>query len=314
MDKERLLLEARRRLERVGFKTSSLNYRPVGRRKALDLIAVKGKELLIIKGSENTTTIMENETRELKAISRVFNGKSLIVSRKFHSRALEDYILYERHKIPTVTPKGLEMLVSGELYVYSNRGGYFVNINGRVLRKAREERGLSLGDLACILGVSRKAIYEYERGSISASINVALKLIEIFGEEVIEPLSLERLDEERKHESLLVKTSIPDINVEEKLMKKLRRLGLVSIHTRTTPVDIIAKDPSEGKTLIFTVDHGADDHLESKINAAVKMSRAIGLKVTALVSKSRLKSLEIPEDCLQLTYDEVEKLTEKDLL
>lgn len=50
--------------------------------------------------------------------------------------------------------------------VLANRG-YFVNINGNLLKEFRDEYSLSLKDLADIAHVSRETIYNYENGSKS---------------------------------------------------------------------------------------------------------------------------------------------------
>ena len=47
------------------------------------------------------------------------------------------------------------------------------------LKVARAERGLSQGDLAKLVGVSRQTISQIERGDYSPSVTLALKLAKI---------------------------------------------------------------------------------------------------------------------------------------
>ena len=313
MQRIKIISEACGRLKRRGFNAVRLEYRPVGGRRAIDIIAAKGGEILVIRGSENTITVREEEAEELRSSSRLINATALIVSRKVHNRIIEDDVIYERHSIPTVTPTGLEKLVEGEMYVYSDRGGYFVEIDGEALRRAREERGLSLGDLASMLGVSRKAVYMYERGEIRASIGVALKLIEYLGEDVVKPLSID--DVKEKGQEPPHACSTPDVKAEQKLIARVKSIGLHPLHFRTTPTDVIVRDPAEGKLLFFTIEHGPRDPLESKLKAAIELSKTTGYKTIVLASRSRLRSLrpEYEGSCDQISIDDIEDLSEEDL-
>jgi putative transcriptional regulator len=56
------------------------------------------------------------------------------------------------------------------------------------MREMRLERGISLGALASELGVSRRTISKYEVEDMDTSVDVAIKLEEIFQEELIQPV------------------------------------------------------------------------------------------------------------------------------
>ena len=63
--------------------------------------------------------------------------------------------------------------------ILADRGGYYVKINGNVLREYREEYSLSLKDLADLAHVSRATMYKYENGIVRANTETAMALEEI---------------------------------------------------------------------------------------------------------------------------------------
>lgn len=308
-----IILETCRSLEKRGFKAVKLEYRPVGDKKSIDLLATKNRKFIVIRSSENAVTISRVEAEELKTSADLIRATPLIVSRKIHTRSIEEDVMYVRHTVPTISPQGLEKLLSREVFVVSDRGGYYVEINGEALRRAREDNNLSLGELAKILGVSRKAVYMYERGEMRASIPVALKIMELFGEEVLKPLSIEELHPLESEEPAPMPT--PDVKAEQKLMSRVKNIGFQPLHFRTTPIDIIVRDEETQNTLLFTIEHSPRDFLESKLEATLKISQKTGFKTVVLASKVRLRRLEgeVRGSWSQIAIEDVEKLSEKDL-
>jgi putative transcriptional regulator len=73
-------------------------------------------------------------------------------------------------------------------FVYAAPGGLYVRLDGELLRRIREDRNISLGMLAEIAGVSRKAIQMYESG-MGAMVEIAAKLEEYLNEPIVVPLN-----------------------------------------------------------------------------------------------------------------------------
>ncbi len=227
-----------------GFKIGFLEY-PVNERKSIDLIARRGNEKLLIKVSYEVDSVGHREAYELSAISDVFGGLGILIGKKAKKKELEDFVVYERHGLPALTPETLKELIENEkVYVYAGRGGYYVRIDSRKLREKREERNMSLGDIAYLLGVSRKAVYEYERSSMNLSLTTALKLVEIFGEDILSPLGI---DELRKRErSAISKAKIILRNAKlKRIVYELNRMGIKTVATEKTPVDLAVKSKDE---------------------------------------------------------------------
>ena len=83
--------------------------------------------------------------------------------------------------------------------IYAAPGGLYVNIDGDTLKTLRTQRNVSLGTLANVAGVSRKAIRMYEAG-MGAKVEIAVKLEKFFDEPLVRPADMftpktERLDE-----------------------------------------------------------------------------------------------------------------------
>ncbi len=231
-------------LRSKGFKIGFLEY-PVNERKSIDLIARRGNEKFLIKVSYEVDNVGHREAYELSAISDVFGGLGVLIGKKAKKKELEDFVVYERHGLPAITPETLKELIENErIYVYADRGGYYVRIDGRKLREKREERNMSLGDIAYLLGVSRKAVYEYERSKMNLSLTTALRLVEIFGEDILSPLGI---DELRKREKLAVsKAKMILRNAKlKRIVYELNKMGIKTVATEKTPVDLAVKSKDE---------------------------------------------------------------------
>ena len=130
--------------------------------------------------------------------------------------------------------------------IFSAPGGFYVNIDGEALHKARTNQGLSLGKLAEIAGVSRKAIQMYESG-MSTMIDIALRLEECLGIPLIQPMKPFKVKDEEKTPLILeknkVKVTEPDV------FHQLRTLGYDVVPTSRCPFDALTKD---NKILIIT--------------------------------------------------------------
>ncbi|OYT60647.1 MAG: hypothetical protein B6U75_01125 [Desulfurococcales archaeon ex4484_217_1] len=258
-----------------GFKVGFVEY-PTYERRSLDVVARRSNEKFVMKVSFEIDNVGSKELSELAALSRIFDAAGIIVSKKTRKKELKDYVVYERYKVPAMTPETLrEFIDSGEVYVYAGRGGYYVRVNGEKLRRKREERDMSLGDLAQLLGVSRKAVYEYERRSMSLSFTTALRLIEIFGEDIVIPINIRRVsvEEGKTLETQRLRTKF------RKAVLKLKKLGFLTVVTERTPIDIAARRNDKGKLAITLKELNiSQKDLKAKIEAAETVSKTLNIK------------------------------------
>ncbi len=225
IDRNKLIQEINQLLRVEGFQTSN-----VYEQSCFDMIARRKLLLLLMKVLVNIDSVNETHVEEIKKISDVFLASPVLVGVKTRSYALEDNVVYERHGIPAVSVETFKnMIINGEYpEVLADRGGYFVNINGNLLKEFRDEYSLSLKDLADIAHVSRETIYNYENGKVKANIETAMILEEIlntkitFDIDVLEPYkSPEEIPTNKNHD--------------------LAKLGFGVVSTTKTPFDALAR-------------------------------------------------------------------------
>ncbi len=186
MDRWNLINQTRELLSKAGFYVSRPhNVRSI----SFDIVARRDSTLLIIKVLQNADALSHENAEEMKLLAEVLEGAPLVIAEKSSSGKIEPGVIYSRMGVPILAYETLEeYLKEGEApLVFAAPGGFYTRINGDVLRRIREEWGISLGELASVAGVSRKAIQMYEEG-MSAEVDVAIALEEYLQIPLIEPL------------------------------------------------------------------------------------------------------------------------------
>lgn len=186
MQRSDLIEAVRATMARAGFAVSErCDLRPV----SFDLVARRDKDLLILKVLTNVDALSEPIAQEIKVLCKFLDARPVLVGLRAGTGELEAGVVYARHDIPIVRPETLEgyVLHGDAPVIFAAPGGFYVNIDADALRAAREAQALSLGVVAQIAGVSRRAIQMYEEG-MSASIDAAMRLEEFLQRELIRPL------------------------------------------------------------------------------------------------------------------------------
>ena len=162
-------------------------------------------------------------------------GRTILVGEKSRDQYLERGAVYFRYGIPTVSvPTLADCLLDGVLpLVYAAHGGLYVRIDGSLIRQLRLDRGISLGALGSRLGVSRRTISKYETENMDTSIDVAVKLEEIFEEEVILPVDLFKSGKpgEDKPEQIT-----------DNILQLLSKMGFEVFPTAQAPFNAVTRD------------------------------------------------------------------------
>ncbi|OYT58735.1 transcriptional regulator [Thermoplasmatales archaeon ex4484_30] len=228
--KKELLTDIRHLLARAGFYLSEVcTLRP----SSFDFVARRDNLLLIIKVLSNIDSMNENVANELLFLAKYLDGVPILIGEKTSSSVLEDDVVYYRHGIPIITYKTMENYLHGILpIVCAAPGGFYANFDGEKIRKMREERGISLGHLARIAGVSRRTIRMYESGE-RASIEVAERIVNFLGEEILKPINFLEIAGER----------MPDIEkeVNDEILSLLESLGMSIFPTSRCPFNALSE-------------------------------------------------------------------------
>ncbi|MGC9149030.1 MAG: helix-turn-helix domain-containing protein [Sulfolobales archaeon] len=274
-ENESRISEIKNILERKGYGIVVLKY--PSQRRSVDIVVDK-KALIKISG--DSLDIRDEEYHDLLASGALLGLSSLVVSERIEGEKVEPGIIFEKKGVSVVDTETFLGYVGGEkIFIYQWRGSFYVKIDGERLRREREKKGMSIGEVAERIGVSRKTIYEYERGLMDPDIDHAEKLIEILGEEIIGEIDLftERLyniDKEKLLKKLMMISSR-----EDKIVKRIIERGASAIKTRRTAPDIIGVFRNNLFTITKISSHEINNaETITKISDALKFSRYTGCK------------------------------------
>ena len=232
MDKDTLAENVSGVLKQAGFAISARCYlRP----RSFDLAARKEDLFILIKILSNIDGLNERTATEVRRLAKHLLGRPILIGEKTRDQYLERGAVYFRYGIPTVSISTLaDCLLEGLLpLVYAAHGGLYVRLNGALLRQLRLNRGVSLGALASNLGVSRRTISKYETESMDTSIEIAIKLEEVFDQELIlpvDPFNSESFEDEPA-----------EINKDD-ILQFLSQIGFKVYPTAQAPFNAVTRD------------------------------------------------------------------------
>ncbi|MBN1109555.1 MAG: helix-turn-helix domain-containing protein, partial [Methanomassiliicoccales archaeon] len=186
MQRDELIRSVRELLLRSGFKASlPLRLRSI----AFDIVARRDQSLLLVKVLTNIDAFSKENAEELKVLAEALEGSVMLIGERSGSGELEQGIVYSRFDIPIVSYSTLkDLLMEDEPpFIFAAPGGLYVRLDSSLLHRLREERGVSLGTLAEVAGVSRRTIQMYETG-MGAMIDAALRLEDFLGKPIVVPV------------------------------------------------------------------------------------------------------------------------------
>lgn len=268
-----------------GFHSSRISYPGRYEQRSIDIFAIspsRGRVKLFIKIVDDVEKLPPSEVRDMRKLSEILDASPIVVAKYAYGDVLDDIVVYEKQGMHVLSVEGFERSLDNQIFVMQRQGGYFMRVRGEKLRELRELRGMSLGDVAHRVGVSRRSIYLYEKNAMDVSLTVATKLMEIFGEEIFEPINIL---EERPPYKESKKDTI--ISYDDPLEKRILNIILDAVmsalkfpyhaiskrlaHTRSTPIDIALSLSS--KKLVFIVEHSDRDRNKTFINKVVEASK-----------------------------------------
>lgn len=267
MKRDGILKDTREALAKTGFFLS----RPHGERGlCFDLVARRDDTLLIVKVFQNVDALSKETAHELKVIARTLEGSPLVVGERSGTGPLEDGVIYSRFGVPILCQSTLlEFLEEGiPPFLFSAPGGLYVRLDADALRRMRDDRGLSLGALAEIAGVSRRTIQMYLEG-MAATLDVAMRLEDFLSEPLalpVDPFSF--VDDATSGKRLAPRLE----GFERELFQRLERLGYDVLPTARSPFDALSKRET---TTFLTGVGGAEIALDRKAEVVSNISRVV---------------------------------------
>lgn len=208
---------------------------------SFDYVARRGDVVLLLKVATNIDSIIEEAAREMTRISRALHALTFIVGERAGQRELSRGTAYFRYGLPSISFETFEDLLEGQpLLVYAAPGGEYVNIEGTRLREARDEKDLSRGELASLIGVSRSMVRRYEEGEANATAQICVRMEEVLNSAIVRPVSLEPRGEPERGK----RTYEPD-GLERRISVSLSEMGLTVMTTRRAPFNAVSSDDTE---------------------------------------------------------------------
>jgi len=186
--RDRGIERIRSRLEQAGFYVADAHgIRP----SSFDLAARRDSTLLLVKVLKNIDAFDAEEAARLRELAALFPATAVVIGQTSGASDLDAGVVYTRYGVAIITEETLDEYLEKAVppFLYASPGGTFARIDGDRLRELRTGRGLSLGALASIAGVSRRAIQLYEDGA-GAEITVIERIEGYLGEPVARPSDL----------------------------------------------------------------------------------------------------------------------------
>ena len=206
--------------------------------KSFDFAARREDVLLLVKVLHNIDAFSEDAAIGIKRAAFCLLASPLLVGERKGSVPLEDGVVYRRHGVIAVNVNTLRDYFVEHIkpYVYCAPGGLYVNIDGEEMRRARERKNLSLGDIASELGLSRRCVLKYEEG-MGASIEIALKI-----EEILETMLIKPLEITQKVDDTEIPRNLSDLSsLERYVLRMMAKLGFNVFETIYTPFRAVSQ-------------------------------------------------------------------------
>jgi putative transcriptional regulator len=296
-------------LKKVGFNVSE---RCCSRPSCFDFAARNDETLILIKVQPDIDILSLKDSQELKVISQCLSAASLLIGEKTHEKPLEDDTVYSRYDILVVTSKTFENIVLRKAHplIQAGPGGYYVEIDHESIKRRRQELGLSVGEMAEMIGTSRRTLYGYERGMAKASVTAAYNMIWILGIPVANPINVfERSTYQRKCFLSTAKLAIARNKLLRRIFRKLARCRITTV--KKAPFDFVILFPDEEIRIIGGVADSRELGLNRRVDEILsfsKVAKAYPILITeerepsnkdiSCICREEMSKIKNPEDLI----------------
>ncbi len=298
-------------LKKAGFVVTDLvETKP----RCFDIVARKDNTVLLLKVLYNIDSLKPEMAEEMKIVAKLLKASPIVIGEKFKFDYLERGVVYNRHGLPVInTATFYDFIVEGIApMVYSAPGGYYVKLDNEKIREMREKLGISLGEMAKLLGVSRRTVKKYEEG-IDTTVETALKIEEILGTYVIKAIDILNFVKD----DVVEEEKVPNFSGEEaEIIEQLRVIGVKVYPIKHAPFDVVSKADDEriltGVKQVREIDKRASilgrisEVLSTKAAYIVEKKIKADVNSVVFVMKEELECVSSAKDFVSLLH---EKLT-----
>jgi putative transcriptional regulator len=260
-------------LKDAGFEVSQIC---CSRTSCFDFAAKKQDTTLLLKIASEIDTFSVSDLHELKVIASRIPAAALVVSQLSHGKPLADDTVYKRNNVYVVNEKTIKNVANqtGNPLIHASPGGYTVEVDCNLVESRRKELGLSVGQLASMIGVSRRTLYGYERGMARASVSSAYKLAETLGVPIARPINI--LEKTKKQPLYSLPKSKHDLMTKlllRQVFKKFSSCDISPVHK--APFDFIMSVPKENYLIIGGVASADEPDLENRVDELLSICRVV---------------------------------------
>lgn len=260
-------------LMRSGFTVSD---RCSSRASCFDFAARRNRTLVFVKSQPELSSFSANDLRELHSISENLSAAPLLICERTREKPLEEDTVYTRHGVLVVTFKTFEnYLVEGlPPLIQASPGGYYVKIDSRALRRRRQELGLSVGEMAVMVGISRRTIYAYERGLVKASVPAAYNMIKVLGIPVAKQVNILDGTKGQQRSCLLATARLmfSKNKLLHRIMNKFAKSQLIAV--RRAPFDFLVLIPNN-RRILGGVANTKEPELRRRVSEILSISKVV---------------------------------------
>jgi putative transcriptional regulator len=279
-------------LTKSGFTVSE---RCSSRPSCFDFVARKNRTLVFVKSQTDLSSLSAQDLYELRLISENLSAASLLICDHSRERPLEDDTVYTRHGVVAVTSETFKnVLVHGlSPLIQANPGGYYVEIDSQALRQRRQELGLSAGEVAKMVGISRRTIYGYERGMIKASVPAAYNMIRTLGIPVAKQVNI--LEKSKEHQKTCLLNTARRMFSRNKLlhriMTKFSKCQVTPV--KRAPFDFLIRVPDD-RRILGGIASSRETGLNRRVDEILSISKVVSAHPVLITEGEQYRKKEMP--------------------
>lgn len=245
-------------------------------------IAAKREELMLVKSMLNADSLNEEQALSLRSISYFLSAHPVVVSVKTNRIFLDDEIVYSRFELPLVTPTLFENLLGQDevITMSSSKGKHTLDIDADALRERRKQFGFTLEELAKLIGISKKALYEIEKKRVNPSEDTVRKLETKLKVELAKPFELPSVNQPTYLK--------PKNEFQHKVSDEIKRIGIDNSSVYSAPFEIVGKE----KFSIITTLSKNSTKIKKEAGMVKKISRMFLTKAMFVAKSSKEKNIQ----------------------
>ena len=313
MDKEGLLDNIVETLKKGGFEVALSRVQC-----SFDIVARKNLIVLIIKALVNLDTFSDEHAWDLKILSKALKATPLVIGTRTKLGSVENSTVYSRHGINCISLDTLEdLFIEGNPpLIYADRGGFFVEIDGSLIKEEREKRGMSISHLAELIGVSKSSIYEFENVDKRISIDSVLKIEKELDVGITKPIYIIKVGDKKEIDNISENpVDAARSDLEKTVLGDLSDKGFEVFPTKRTPFNALLK---EREILITGISNTKTYIFEKKAEIVASISDITNkdamfvvdakkvkenIKGVPILTQKEIKTSKDVEDILELVHE-----------